>query len=513
MFKLFILFLMLLILLLKVACGGNGQVQPLDTEEITADANDEYIPEIIEPYLIPDIPQHNTYIVSLEVNPETRTAEGISRIVFTNRSGEPMTQIVLRSFLNAFEENVYPRPYPEHLIRRMEQHDDQRGYMTFGYASINNETVQHSIDGTVITLNLEEPLEPYATVNLILQYSAYVPKLGHSIGGNDYAMWFGMFLPVLAIHGSDGWHTEPFYPVGRPFFLETANYRVEITTPARYTVVGTGQRTEEILDDTKITTFVVDMVRDFAFAVLSPYYNTISTETESGVEINFHYRSETAARRADEILDVARLSMEHFEYRVGFYAFPQVNIVEANLLYNSMPFSQMVFLDMGPYTGHAALSRSLGSQWFSGIVGVNRVREPWLDTGLSRFVQAGIVNNTPELLHNHIENEQQIAARRGGLSLSNGLWAYTNRNYYIDTHGRMASVMIYELMRLMGEEYFWQFINLYYQTFAFQIATADDFISLAEEVHGYSLQAFFNGWLMWVSPEPPPEEEDDYEQN
>jgi len=501
MFKLFLLLLFLLVL---AACGSR---QAPYTEEPTPIHEIDYIPE-------PDIPQHNTYIVTLEVNPETRTVHGISRIIFTNRSGQPMEQIVLRSFLNAFEEDVYPRPYPAHLIRRMEYQGYERGYMTFRYASLNNETLEYNIDGTVITLKLDEPLEPYATINLILQYSAYVPMLGHSIGGNEYAMWFGMFLPVLAIHGHDGWHTEQFYPVSRPFFLETANYRVDITTPARYMVVGTGQRTEEMLEDTRITTFAGDMIRDFAFAVLSPYYNIASAETASGVEINFYYRSEMAGSRANEILQTARVSMEHFEYRVGFYAFPQIHIVEANLLYNSMPFSQMVFLDMNNYGSHVGLSRSLASQWFSGIVGVNRIYEPWLDTGLSRFVQAGIANNTPELLHNHIEQERQTAARREGLSLSDGLWAYANRNHYIDVHGRAASVMLYELMQLMGEDYFWQLINLYYQTFAFQIATVDDFIRLAEEVHGRSLQMFFQDWLEGIPSAfaevyiPPDTEED-----
>jgi len=492
MFKL----LFLLFFLLILAACGNGQVKPPDTEETPLINAVDYTHEpAIEQYLLPDVPQHDTYIVTLEVDPQTRTVDGISRIVFTNRSGQPMEQVVLRSFLNAFEEGAYPRPYPAHLMRRMEYQGEERGHMTFMYASLNNETLDYSIDGTVITLKFDEPLEPYATINIILQYSAYVPMLGHSIGGNEYAMWFGMFLPVIAVHGHNGWHTDEFYPVTRPFFSETANYRVDITTPARYMVVGTGQRTEEMLEDTRITTFAGDMIRDFAFAVLSPYYNIASVETVSGVEINFYYYSEIASRRANEILHIASISMEHFEYRVGLYAFPQINIVEANLLYNSMPFSQMVFLDMGNYSSHVGLSRSLASQWFSGIVGVNRIYEPWLDTGLSRFVQAGIANDTPELLRNHIELERQTAARRDGISLADGLWAYSNRNHYIDVHGRVASVMLYELMQLMGEEYFWQFINLYYQTFAFQIATVDDFIRLAEEVHGRSLQAFFQDWL------------------
>lgn len=503
--------LLFLLFLLLAACGSR-QVQQIVTEETPYEATGDYIAVIIEPDILPDIPPHNTYIITLDVDPQTRTVQGITRIVFTNRSGMPMEQIVLRSFLNAFGEDVYPRPYPAQLIRRMEQAGDGRGYMSFEYALINNETLEYSVEGSVVTLKLEEAIEPYATVNLILQYSAYVPKLGHSIGGDEHAMWFGMFLPVLAVHDGTGWRVDAFYPVSRPFFLETANYRVEITVPVQYTVVGTGQRTEEILDEIRTTSFTGDMVRDFAFAVLSPYYSVASTETAGGVEINFHYHSETAQRRADEILEAARISVEYFEYKVGIYTFPQINIIETTLIYNSMPFSQMVFMDVNHYGGQIGLARSLGSQWFFGVVGVNRINEAWLDTGLSRFVQATMTHYTPELLHNHIEQERSAVARRGGLSLSDGLRVYTNRSYYVDAQGRIASIMLYELMQIMGEERFWEFIRLYYQTFSFQIADAEDFISLAEKVHGRSLRAFFDGWLTWVSPEPP-EMENDNEEN
>jgi len=500
-----LLFLMPLLLILA-ACGSSGRSRP-DTEDVSI--NMPYPTMVVENitpdseayvgrYLLPDIPQFNNYTVSLEVDPETRTIQGMSQITFTNRSDKPLEQIVMRAFLNAFQPGVYPRPYLENMANRMELYGTGRGYMVFEYASIDSETLQHSIDGTVLTLNLQEPLEPWATVHILLQYSAYAPKLGHSIGGNDYAMWFGMFLPVLAVHDENGWHTDNFYPVGSPFFLETSSYHVSITTPIRYEVIGTGHSTEELIedDDVRITRFSAYMTRDFSFAVLSPYYNRVSTQTASGVEINFYYHTNTAATRYHEILNLASFSMEYFEYRVGIYPAAQINIVETSLIQGNKAFSQTVFLDTN-YIRHSrltGLSNSLARQWFSSTVGTNRVRQPWLDTGLTRFIQAGIVYDTPEKLHEHIESEREIIDGFEGLSLTDGLWAYTDREEYINAQGRLASIMLYELQQLMGEELFWQFISRYYQMFSFQIATVDDFISTAEAVYGRTLRPFFEQW-------------------
>jgi len=446
--------------------------------------------------LLPDIPTHNEYIISLEVDPETRTVQGISRINFTNRSGVPLDTIVLRVFLNAFNEGAYPRPYTSDLELRMHRPGSGRGYMVVEHVSLNNEALDFDLDTTVLTLNLATPLEPESTVQLLLQYSAYVPMLGHIMGGNDDAMWFGMFLPMLAVHGEHGWYTDAFYPVGSPFFFETANFHVSVQTPIRYHVVGSGHRVEELVDDTRITRFTT-MARDFAFVVLSPYYSQASILTANGVEINFHYNSDGANRRVDDVLEMARRSMEYFEFRVGIYPFGQVDIVEVELLHNSVAFSQIIFAD----TRHiqrgnfVELSHSLGNQWFSGIVGTNSVAEPWLDNGLTHFVQAGISHYTPELLDAYMRQSHDAIANRVDLYIAEGLSAYTRHSTYAEAQGRKAMLMIYYLQRRMGDDAFWAFVNQYYQEFSFQIATGEDFIRMAEEAYGDSLEDFFDAWI------------------
>jgi len=500
--------LCLAMLLMLAACGRNTghDTPPVEIiyDPVTYEESnvDDVIPmENGEDYetTLPDIPQHNEYIITLEVDPETRTVQGISRISFTNRSGKPLETIVLRVFLNAFDPDVYPRPYTEDVEWRMYRLGSDLGYLTVEYVFMNNEALEYNIEGTVLTLRLEEPIEPDATVLFSLQYSAHVPMLGHIMGGNDAGMWFGMFLPVLSVYGYDGWYKDAFYPIGHPFYLEAANYQVEITTPLRYNVVGTGHRSQEVIYDTdiKITRFTANMTRDFAFAVLSPYYNSASTITGSGVEINFYYQTEVVGERAEDILEFARFNIEQFGHRVGVYPFGQINIVETDLLQDSIAFSQMVFAD----TRHlwrsdlSDLSYSLGSQWFASVVGINPIAEPWLDIGLTRFVQASIVHYTPELLHEYMQQTRRDIAAHRGLLLTDGLWAYTQREYFIAAQGQRAMLMLYQLQRRMGEDAFWSFINLYYQTFSFRVATVEGFIYMAEEVYGHCLQEFFETWM------------------
>jgi len=494
-----------LVLPLLAACGRNRSEDPGSTLNTNITVNNDYPDDSHqngEEYTpISDIPQHNDYIVALEVDPEARTVHGLSRITFTNRTGVPLETIVLRVFLNAFDPTIYPRPYPTDFEWRLYNPDTDRGHMTIEFVSVNNEELHYTLDGTILVIELEEPMEPDTTVQLRLQYSAYVPKLAASIGGNASAMWLGMFLPTIAAHMGDGWLTYAFYPVGSPFLMETANYQVYITAPIYYTVVGTGHRTEEIIYDTdiKITRFSATMTRDFAFAILSPLYNHVSITTESGVEINFHYNPESILmqRRVEDVLEFARYSMEHFEQVVGVYPFGQVTIVETDMLLDSVAFSQLIFAD-SRHLRHgdlADLAHSIGNQWFAGVVGTNRITEPWLDNGLTRFVQTTMLHNTPELLNEYMWQIHGSISHRTGLLLADGLWAYTEHEEFVAAQRYRAMLMLYQLMRRMGEENFWLLINRYYQTFSFRIATAADFISIAEEIYEDSLETFFTMWM------------------
>jgi len=498
---------LLTFLLIFAACGRdqNIEIQNQEYTSIPAEYDETAEYDLLpteEPYIIlADIPSHNEYIVTLEVDPETRTVQGISRISFTNRSEEALDIIAIRVFLNAFMPDVYPRPYTTDVLWQLNRPGYDRGYMTIEYVSINNETPEHTLDGTLLVLHLTEPLYPEATTHLILQYSAYVPMLGHHIGGNENGMWMAMFLPVLAVYAPPrGWHTDPFFPLGEPFFLEAANYQVAITTPIRYTVVGTGHSTEEIIDDTdtRITRFTASMARDFAFAILSPTYQRTNIEIASGIEINLYYYSPDVGERAEFILETAVRTVEHFEYMVGAYPFGQINIVEAEITQPSVGFSQIIFADTLHLTrGNLVhLSHSLGSQWFSSIVGINPITETWLDMGLTRLVRASGFYDTPEL-HEHMMEVYNRIAHRTDMFMSDSLWAHDNRELFVDTQGRKAMLMLYQLKQLMGDAYFWEFISTYYQVFSFQIATMQDFITMAEEFYGDSLQAFFYPWLFY----------------
>ena len=474
---------------LLASCGGQ---EPEEYPELLPTPYDEQVSSDYAEPLPLYIPGFDHYEVSLTIDPTARTVSGISITTFTNRTSEPLDIIVLRVYLNGFNENSQ-NFFPE-LMQNIFRHGFTYGYMDIEHASMNNEDLVYHLAGTVLVLYPQEPISPGETVQLVLQYNAYIPMIAHRIGANSQAMWFGMFLPILATIGDDGWVIPEYYPAGDPFILEMASFEVEIITPADYIVAGTGVTADEItLADTKVTRFVVSNARSFSFAI-SPYFIRERITSDSG-DIHLYYY--TTGLPIDIIIEILSAGMEHFSGIVGQYPFDHIRIVETDMFISGAAFSNVIFMDTAALAepDAEAIIMMLGEQWFSNIVSTNSVLEPWLDEGLVRYIMARYFYDQPMEIEEYAAQAAVLLSEQDNLSLSNGLGTFDDWQSYYQTHHIKGMLMFYALNNRMGDELFWVLIREYFQAFYFQIAAGMDFVHLAEEIYGGSLEDFFTEWL------------------
>jgi len=482
------LFVAFLILVLT-ACGSPAEAElekiipapPVVFTEFPDSPEDivtATLPPPEEPLPAPeqDIPAFNDYVVTLEFEPETRIINGIESVRYTNRTGVTLNHVAFRV------------PHHEH--------------MDISNVFKDNEELLFILESSVLIIDLLRPLLPDETIQIHIHFEAYIPAVAHRTGANDRAVWGGAFLPVESVFGEDGWHTEPYYPVGNPFIHNVVNYSVEIITPIGYTVAGTGTKTETYLDYHKITSFNAQVTRDFAFAI-SPYFERRTKMSPSGlVEISLYHFSDNLP--VEHILAVAAETLTFFEEAVGAYPYPHLCIVETDMFRSGERFSAMIFMDSAHLRTSQNLStlrNAIGHQWFSVIIGNNPIEEAWLSGGLTQFLQAGLLGYPNELrtlmerehryLMVHLPQINDPYTRRVDTRIS----YYTAWLHYFRVQHRKSQLMFYSLYREMGEERFVELLREYYRRFAFQMASSEDFIALAEEIHGESLQSFFVYWL------------------
>ena len=496
-----------LALLLLAACGANSpngdeadlpQIPVVEIE--TQDNYEDPDEEVYTPVISPAIPD---YTIHLEICPTERTVSGVAAISFQNTSSYALDKVFLSMPFNAFSEN---HPYPPFLPTfedRVFRHGHEFGSIDIALATINLNPAEFTLEGTLLTIYLEEYLPPAASLEIGLIFEAQIPRISHRTGGNDYAMWFGNFLPALPVLSAAGWHIYPYYPIGSPFFTATSNYRVNITAPTEYTVVSTGFGVRSEGETNTVTSVTADQVRDFAFAVLSPAYSARRITTETGIDITIHFRGNWDYEEAvNAILDTARAAFDYFESHVGAYPAQNFNIIETELfIHDAIKYPGLMFVDtlhMRTHAVHASVRRDIGHQWFYNVVGNNPVTEPWLAYGLVSFLQLEMTLEEDELAAHMLDvhqNLQNTIAHMAYPELSRSLGYYASWADFHSIQFLRGKLLFYDLWRLLGEEEFGTFIRTYYGRYAFSIATARGLIAVAEEIYGESLTDFFDDWI------------------
>ena len=442
---------------------------------------------------------YNEYSVTADIDPETRMVTGIEKITYKNRAGIPLDRIYINLYLNAFSGGASYQPYFDSFAPRIfPEGARDYGYMVIGGITADNQTAEFTVSETVLAVSLPQSLAPEEIIEITLHFEAYVPLINHRTGANEDAMWFGNFLPTLAVYDETGWHTEPYYPAGEPFYTRISNYTVKVTTPSSYSVVGTGEESFTEADGKRQTTMTAKMVRDFAF-VICRNYKAQTVRTNSGIDINVYTHSEI--RDINNLLVIALKSVDYYGELLGTYPYASLDIVEAGLFMKSgMAYPEIIFMDSEQLQSldySEDLAHQIGHQWFYNTVGNNQIKEAWLGEGLTSMLQQGILYDDNQIrarMQRDYDTLQQTLRTAENKTLLQDLSVYKDWLSYQNIHYTRAELMIYSLSQKMGPEAFRQFMKSYYTAFSFKTATRKDFIAAAE-AYGGDLTDFFRDWM------------------
>ncbi|MGH7523791.1 MAG: M1 family metallopeptidase, partial [Gemmatimonadales bacterium] len=292
---------------------------------------------------------------------------------------------------------------------------------------------EYAVDGTVMSIPLSTPLLPGATVSLDMAWS-YLPAPAPADGreGRDGNVYFmGYWYPEVAVYDDvDGWVTDP-YLLEAEFYMDPADYDVELTVPRGWVVGATGalQNASTILPaaardslaaarrtgrTVRITSpdgnsraaaagggptvswhFVATDVRDFSWGTSDEYawdatralVHNAAGGTDT-VDINSFYRlTPDAAAWAVGGARFTRDAIELMSAWLWRYPWPQMTSMEGILDSGGMEYPMMTL--MQPWADTLSLAGDLmhetGHMWFPMQVGSNETRFPWMDEGFTQF--------------------------------------------------------------------------------------------------------------------------------
>ena len=365
----------------------------------------------------------------------------------------------------------------------------------------------YELDGSVMTVPLESPLQPGEHVIITMEIDVTAPiEEGGKYGTfllDDEILAFSHFFPILAVYDDEGWNTEIPAPHGDSVFSDSGFFLVRLETPMNLTVVTSGQLVaKEVLPDSdnEARFYSAGPVRDFYLAA-SHRFEMIQVRVGETI-INSFAPPEFAAQNQDVLASV-EASVAMFNELYGSYPYTELDFVSTATLALGVEYPGVVAMAMGHYDPESGFDQptivstvvhEVAHQWFYGTVGNDQLDEPWLDEAMAQYATWVYWRETQgeggdEGFRTHLDS-RWARVEYADIPIGLPADAYEGTEYGAIVYGR-GPLFVDGLAKIVGQETFDEFLAEYAATFKYGIASTQGYQALLERHCGCDLSHEF----------------------
>ena len=388
------------------------------------------------------------YILHVDVRPADGVVQGDLRVSFT--PDLPTDEIVFRLWPNG----------PRTAV--IGAHLDTGPVTVDGVAAPATRA-----DDTTLVVDPGRTIGAGTTVDVALPWTLVVPGPANdrlSLDANS--MRLGSFFPILPWEAGVGWAREAAVgDFAEASTAPTADFDLTVTVPAGYTVLASGEPAGPpghfVATARRDVALSVGRFTDLATAVAhAPDPVTVTVGRNDGVPGDAHV-----------FLDQVVAVLEAFAGRYGPYPWTTLSVAVTPGLGGGIEYPSHIML--GPFTEGEVATHEVGHMWFYGLVGNDQGRDPWLDEGLTSFVEA----NYDHLLDDY---ETTPLPRRiaGRLGEPMSYWTQRPDDYQAGVYDQGVQALI----GLGPPELVDCVLRVYVAQNAYRIAKPADFVAAAEAV-------------------------------
>jgi hypothetical protein len=340
------------------------------------------------------------------LDPVTHIVHGEGTIDWRNTSVQPVRELWLHLYLNAFknDQSTYLREQvggrgstpPEDWgwvdVRRLSLRDpDGKAADLWPNAELHR---PGDFDETDVRVPLPRSVAPGERVTLEVVFDDKLPVVVERTGYRGSFHMVGQWFPKIARLERDGrWAHFPFHHLSE-FYADFGTYDVTIDVPEGFVVGATGPLVESrALNRRRVERHVQRDVHDFAWTAWDRY-ETLRDEIDGvGVTLLFPPGYGRVARRE---LAALRFALPYYSSRYGRYPYDVLTLAhppEQAQEAGGMEYPTLITSD-GPWWNPAAVLapeivtvHELGHQWFYGMVATDELSWPVLDEGINQFAE------------------------------------------------------------------------------------------------------------------------------
>lgn len=458
----------------------------------------------------------NEYTVQVKFLPGDMKLECKLQLEYTNFEDDKLDKLYF---------HLYPRAYDElsdssfKIItdltgKDLNELDIVPGKMMITKLFVNGVEVNHKLEQTLCEIDLEKSIEPGESLEITMEFYQDIPKnrdrYGYYYDANqNEVISLGNWCPILAVY-DDGWHKDPFLPIGDPFYSDSSIYEVEILLPEDYVLASTGELfNKEKVDDYVTYTYQSYPVRDFAI-MFSKEYAVLEDEYQ---DINIYsYLVEEDLEEFKYSINCAKEAISIFSELFGKYPYKNYSIAQNFSNFGGMEYPQLCqikYVDKGYrenidekyyyYRNEYVIAHETAHQWWYSVVGNDEIDEPWLDEAFAEYSTFQyFINKYGE--DKGIEFFSMIRPEPLSIEVPSKVMSKTIRDYtdFVqysrDIYGGGAE-LLFRLEEHLGRDVVYNILREYFEEYKFENADIMGFINVCEKVSGKDLSEFFSPYF------------------
>ncbi|MEM6515338.1 MAG: M1 family metallopeptidase [Bacteroidota bacterium] len=485
--------------------------------------------------------QKADYTMEIDMDVETYQYKGKQTIEYTNNSPDVLNRVYYHLYFNAFQpgsemdarlqsvpdpdgrmtNNIGTKENPIYESRISKLKDDEIGYIKVNSLKQNGKNVDFEIEGTVMIVALDQPIQPDETVTFSMDFDAQVPVQIRRSGRNNaegIALSMTQWYPKLAEYDDEGWHPDPY--IAREFYGVWGNFDVKITIDKDYIIGGSGylQNADEIgygysdepvkkrKGKTNTWHFKAPNVHDFSWAA-DPDYIHDTVQVPDGPLLHFLYQKNMPQENLDNWKKLQPKTvelMQYFSEHIGEYPYEQYTVIQGGD--GGMEYAMCTLVTgerrFGSLLGVTA--HEMAHSWFQFVLAFNETIHEWMDEGFTVYISTiaedkVMEKNSANPLKNAYRGYIYLANSENKQPLTTHSDRYdTNQAYGISAYSKGA-VFMAQLGYIMGEENLKKMIKRLYQEWAFKHPKPIDVMRVAERVSGLELDWYYIDFIQTVN--------------
>lgn len=422
------------------------------------------------------------YDMTLDLQSADGAYTGTSRVVFPNRTGDDLTELVFR---------VYPNS--EVMFG---------GELRVTAARLRGEEVRPEVfldDETAIRLAFAEPLPFGDTVEIEFEFEGRAPadfRDSPDVAGifnfdsERQSLTLAAWYPILAVWRDGAWQASEVLSVGGAVVSEVALYRVVITAPAAWQLVSTGSTLEvEASGETELHRIVSGPVREFVL-VASPTLE-LQEATADGVLVR-HWGLPDGEALWDAVIERTVNSLALFGDRFGPYPYTELDVVAIPMqVFRGIEYPGLFLLRSTLYKPDEAdlffmsilVSHETAHEWWYGVVGSDVVNNPWQAEALAHFSSLLYQEeHEPQDFRGTLAFYEQTSDEHADVSIAQPTSAFVDQpDDFTPVVYLRGSILFHELREELEDEEFFGALRDYYSTNMYGLVSPDALLSAFED--------------------------------